>query len=49
MKEENLTVLIENYDDMNEEGKKELLKIGEKYLDSKDKPVEKEGTDLRND
>jgi hypothetical protein len=27
-----INVLFENYDDMTDEGKNELLKIGEKYL-----------------
>jgi hypothetical protein len=34
---EKLTNLVGNYDDMTEEGKKELLLIGEKYLNEKDK------------
>jgi hypothetical protein len=34
---EKLTNLVGNYDDMTEEGKKELLLIGEKYLNEKDR------------
>ena len=41
MNEEKLTILIKNYDDMNEDGKKELLGIGESYLECKDTQKEK--------
>ena len=41
MKEDNLTILINNYDDMNDEGKNELLVIGEKYLGIKDNTEDK--------
>jgi hypothetical protein len=34
---EKITILIRNYDDMPEEGKSELLLIGEKYLNKKDR------------
>jgi hypothetical protein len=33
---ERLSILVRNYDDMTNDGKKELLSIGEKYLIKKD-------------
>jgi hypothetical protein len=48
---ENIDVLCENYDGMTDEGKEELLTIGERYLNEVDDGViiETENEDLKSE